>query len=46
MTYVTFHWYACNCNGSETCLKKDFEQEWEFLRKVFGAYRYEIIHES
>ena len=41
--YICFHWFACNCSGGSTCLKENFEKEWELLRKVHGAYRYEII---
>lgn len=43
MKYITFHWYACHCSGGESCLEEDFEARKEFLKKVFGAYRFEII---
>lgn len=41
--YITFHWYACKCNGGDTCLASEFESKKEFYKKVFGAYRFEII---
>ena len=42
--YVTFHWFACNCSGAETCLEEEFEEQKKFFKAVFGAYRFEIIH--
>lgn len=42
--YTTFRWYACHCNGAETCLTSEFETKKDMLRKVFGAYRFEIIN--
>lgn len=43
MNYITFHWYALSSSGVETCYEKDLEKEKEFLKKVFGAYRFETI---
>lgn len=43
MKYVHFRWYACHCSGSETCLEENFEEQKEFLKKIFGAYRFEIV---
>ena len=40
--YVTFHWFACNCSGVETCLKEDFEEKKKLFKAAFGAYRFEI----
>ena len=42
--YVTFTWLSCNCNGTETCLEEEFEEKKKFFKTVFGAYRFEIIH--
>ena len=42
--YVTFTWFSCNCRGTETCLKENFEEQKKLLKAVFGAYRFEIIH--
>ena len=42
--YVAFRWVACNCNGTETCLEEEFEEKKKFFKAVFGAYRFEIIH--
>ena len=43
MKYVRFRWYACHCSGSETCLEENFEEQKEFFKKIFGAYRFEIV---
>lgn len=43
MKRIHFHWYACHCSGSESCLENEFEEQKDFLKKVFGAYRFEII---
>lgn len=40
--HVTFHWFACNCNGVETCLEEEFEEKKKFFKAAFGAYRFEI----
>lgn len=42
--YVAFRWVACNCSGTETCLEEEFEEKKKFFKTVFGAYRFEIIH--
>ena len=42
--YVTFTWLSCNCGGTETCLEEEFEEKKKFFKAVFGAYRFEIIH--
>lgn len=42
--YVTFTWLSCNCEGTETCFEEEFEEKKKFFKTVFGAYRFEIIH--
>lgn len=43
MEHITLHWYACKCSGVETVAAENLEAQKELLRKVFGAYRFEIF---
>lgn len=41
--YITFRWYACKCSGTETVREQNYESQKNFLKEVFGAYRFEVI---
>lgn len=41
--YITFRWYSCNASGTETVREQNYEAEKNFLKEVYGAYRFEII---
>lgn len=36
-------WYACKCRGGE-CVETldEAKEKFAFIKKVFGAYRYEV----
>lgn len=41
--YITFRWYSCNASGSETVREQNYEAQKNFLKEVFGAYRFEVV---
>lgn len=41
--YITFRWYSCKASGTETVREQNYEAQKNFLKEVFGAYRFEII---
>lgn len=41
--YITFRWYSCNASGTETVREQNYEAQKNFLKEVYGAYRFEII---
>lgn len=41
--YITFRWYGCNVSGTETVREQQYEAQKNFLKEVFGAYRFEVI---
>lgn len=40
---ITFRWFSCHGQGTATCAKENFEENKVFYKKVFGAYRFEIV---
>jgi hypothetical protein len=41
--YITFRWYSCKTSGTETVREQNYEAQKNFLKEVYGAYRFEII---
>lgn len=41
--YITFRWYSCNASGTETVREQNYEAQKNFLKDLYGAYRFEII---
>lgn len=41
--YITFRWYGCKSSGTETVREQNYEAQKNFLKEVYGAYRFEII---
>lgn len=41
--YITFRWYSCKASGTETVREQNYEAQKNFLKEVYGAYRFEII---
>ena len=41
--YITFRWYSCKTSGTETVREQKYEAQKNFLKEVFGAYRFEVI---
>lgn len=41
--YITFRWYSCKAYGTETVREQDYETQKNLLKKVYGAYRFEIV---
>lgn len=41
--YITFRWYSCKGSGTETVREQNYEAQKNFLKEVYGAYRFEII---
>lgn len=41
--YITFRWYSCKTSGTETVREQNYEAQKNFLKEVFGAYRFEIV---
>lgn len=41
--YITFRWYSCNASGTETVREQQYEAQKNFLKEVFGAYRFEVV---
>lgn len=41
--YITFRWYGCKTSGAETVREQNYEAQKNFLKDLYGAYRFEII---
>lgn len=41
--HITFRWYSYNASGTETVREQQYEAQKNFLKEVYGAYRFEII---